>query len=82
MPNSQAAAVDVNANVDVDADADVDIDVEISANLSANTNLDGAEAFVLPGSMDMFTDFQASWRLPEDLIGDNMLDMSLDSTSN
>ena len=76
MPGSQGVAADV------DADADVDMNVEISASLSANTNLNGAEAFVLPGSMDMFTDFQASWRLPEDLIGDNMLDVSLDSTFN
>ena len=98
MPGSQAAAAaadadadadadvdadtDVDTDADVDAGADVDMDVGFSASSGANTNLNGVEAFVFPGSMDMFTDFQASWGLPEDLTGDNMLDMSLDSTFN
>lgn len=84
MPGSKAAAADVNADADadVDANADVDTGVEISASLGANTISNGARAFLPPGSMDMFTGFQAPWRLPEDLIGDNMLDRSLDSTMN
>ena len=76
MPGSQGTAAHV------DAEADVDMDVEISGNLSANGNSNGAEAFVLPGSMDIFTDFHAPWRVPEDLIGDNMLDMRLNSSFN
>ena len=82
IPGSQAADVNADADADVDTNAGVDMDVEISTSSSAKPSLNGVEAFVLPDSMDMFIDFQASWWLPEDLIGDNMLDRSLDSTSN
>lgn len=84
MPGSQAADVNADADADVDVDpyAGVDMDVEISTSSSAKPNLNGVEAFGLPGSMDMFTDFQASWRLPEELTGENMLDRSLNSTLN